>query len=96
MGTDLPWHDGCEKRAPRVHQSQREHVRGMAPLRIITVNNGYKKEHIPEIMLKCIEDCGSPFSTECPPVLHNFVTIDVMTEKIINDVLSAHEKSKKK
>ena len=68
----------------------------MAPSRIITVNNGYKKEHIPEIMLKCIEDCGSPLSTECPPVLHNFVTIDVMTEKIRHDVLSAHEKSKKK
>ena len=41
-------------------------------------------------MMKYIEDRGSPLSTECPPVLHNFVTKEVMTEEIRNDVLNAH------
>ena len=54
-----------------------------------------KEGHIQE-MMKYIEERGSPFSAECPPVLHNFVTKEVMTEEIRNDVLNASEKGKKK
>ena len=40
-----------------------------------------KEGHIQEIM-KYIEERGSPFSAECPLVLQNFVTKEMMTEEI--------------
>ena len=46
------------------------------------------ERHIQQ-MMKYIEDRGSP-------VLHNFVTKEVMSEEIRNDVLNAHENGKKK
>jgi len=54
-----------------------------------------RKEHI-QAMMRYIEERGSPFSTQCPPVLHNFVTKEVMTQDIRNDVLNASERGKKK
>ena len=47
-------------------------------------------------MVKLIEHRGSPLSTECPPMLYNFVTKEIITEDIRNDVLNAHENRKKK
>ena len=46
--------------------------------------------------MQYIEERGSPFSTQCPPVLHNFVTKEVMTQDIRNDVLNVSERGKKK
>ena len=37
-----------------------------------------KKGHI-QAMMRYIEERGSPFSTQCLPALHNFVTKEVMT-----------------
>ena len=45
--------------------------------------------------MKYTEDRWSPLYAECPPVLYNFVTKDVMTEEIRNDVLNAHEKARR-
>ena len=47
-------------------------------------------------MMKFIEERGSPFSADCPTKLHNFVTKQLMSEEIRNDVLNASEKGKKK
>ena len=47
-------------------------------------------------MMKFIEERGSPFSADCPTELHNFVTKQLMTEEIREDVLNASEKGKKK
>ena len=54
-----------------------------------------KEEHI-QAMMRYIEERGSPFATQCPPVLHNFVTKEIMTQDIRNDVLNASERGKKK
>ena len=54
-----------------------------------------KEGHI-QAMMRYIKEQGSPFSTQCPPVLHNFVTNEVMTQGIRNDVLNASERGKKK
>ena len=54
-----------------------------------------KEGHIQE-MIKYIEERGSPFSAECPSVLQNFVTKEMMTEEIRNDVLNASERGEKK
>ena len=54
-----------------------------------------KEGHIQE-MMKYIEERGSPFSAECPSVLQNFVTKEMMTEEIRKDVLNASEIGKKK
>ena len=42
-------------------------------------------------MIKYIEEKRSTFSEDYPPVLHNFVTKEVMTEKIRRDLLTASE-----
>ena len=54
-----------------------------------------KEGHI-QTMMRYIEERGSPFSTQFPPVLHNFVTKEVMTQDIRNDILNASERGKKK
>ena len=54
-----------------------------------------KEGHIQE-MMKYIEERGSPFSAECPSVLQNVVTKEMMTEEIRKDVLNASEIGKKK
>ena len=46
-------------------------------------------------MMKYIEE-RSPFSAECPSVLQNVVTKEMMTEEIRKDVLNASEIGKKK
>ena len=47
-------------------------------------------------MIKYIEERGSPFSEACPPVLHNIVTKEVMTEEIRHDLLNASQIGKEK
>ena len=54
-----------------------------------------KERHI-QAMMRYIEERGSPCSTQCPPVLHNFVTKEVITQDIRNDVLNASERDKNK
>ena len=55
-----------------------------------------RKERNIQEMIKYIEERGSPFSEDCPPVLHNFVTKEVMTKEIRHDLLNASEIDKKK
>ena len=54
-----------------------------------------KEGHI-QAMMKFIEERGSPFSAECPKVLRNFVTKEVMTEENRKHGLNASEKGKER
>ena len=47
-------------------------------------------------MTKFIEERGSPLSSECPSVLHNFVTKQIMTPQIREDMLHAMKKGDEK
>jgi len=49
-----------------------------------------------QAIMRYIEEQGSPFSTQCPPVRHYFVTKQVMTHDTRNDELSASQRGKKK
>jgi len=55
-----------------------------------------KEGHIQAIVWYTEEQARSPFSTQCPPVLHYFVTTEVMTHDTRNDVLNASQRGKKK
>ena len=54
-----------------------------------------KEDHI-QAMTNFIEGRGSPLSSKCPLVLHNFVTKQIMTPQIREDMLHAMEKGEEK
>ena len=59
----------------------------------VTVTN--KKEIQIQAMVNYIKERGPPFSTQCPPVFQNFVTEEIITQDIWNDVLNALDRGKK-
>ncbi len=54
-----------------------------------------QEAHI-QAVIEFMEEKGSPLSDQTPCILHNFVTKEVMTEDIRNDVLNAFVRGKEK
>ena len=72
----------------RTHEAYEHHELTQA-----TTNQ--KEAHIQD-MMRFIEEKGSPLAVGASPKLQNFVTKEVMTESITNDMINAFEKGKEK
>ena len=72
----------------RTHEAYEHHELTQA-----TTNR--KEAHIQD-MMRFIEEKGSPLAVGASPKLQNFVTKEVMTESITNDMINAFEKGKEK